>query len=95
MDRRIFLKGAIMAGIASSMKGAEDPKPATKGMLYRTLGRTGESVSAIGLGGFHLGNPKLSEEESIRLIRAAIDGGITFMDNSWDYNEGQSEIRMG
>jgi predicted aldo/keto reductase-like oxidoreductase len=64
-------------------------------MLYRTLGRTGESVSAIGLGGFHLGNPKLSEEESIRLIRAAIDGGITFMDNSWDYNEGQSEIRMG
>jgi len=95
MDRRIFLKGAIMAGIASSMKGAEDPKSANKGMLYRTLGRTGESVSAIGLGGFHLGNPKLSEEESIRLIRAAIDGGITFMDNSWDYNEGQSEIRMG
>src|SRR5215831_12057275 len=95
MDRRIFLKGAIIAGIASSMKGAEDPKPATKGMLYRTLGRTGESVSAIGLGGFHLGDPKLSEEESIRLIRAAIDGGITFMDNSWDYNEGQSEIRMG
>ena len=63
--------------------------------MYRTLGRTGERVSAIGMGGFHLGQPKLSEEESIRLIRAGIDGGITFMDNSWDYNGGQSEIRMG
>lgn len=64
-------------------------------MIYRTLGRTGERVSAIGMGGFHIGQPKLSEEDSIRLIRSAIDGGITFMDNSWDYNQGQSEIRMG
>jgi aryl-alcohol dehydrogenase-like predicted oxidoreductase len=64
-------------------------------MLYRTLGRTGAHVSAIGLGGFHIGQPKLSENDSIRLIRSAIDGGITFMDNSWDYNEGQSEIRVG
>lgn len=64
-------------------------------MLYRTLGRTGEQVSAIGMGGFHLGQHGLTEDESIRLIRAAIDRGITFMDNSWDYNEGQSEIRMG
>lgn len=65
------------------------------GIPYRTLGRTGESVSAIGMGGFHIGQPKLQEEESIRLIRTAIDGGINFMDNSWDYNQGQSEIRMG
>lgn len=64
-------------------------------MLYRTLGRTGEQVSAIGLGGFHIAQHGLSEQESIRLMRAAIDRGITFMDNSWDYNEGQSEIRMG
>ena len=64
-------------------------------MIYRTLGRTGERVSAIGMGGFHIGQPKLTEEESIRLIRSAIDNGITFMDNSWDYNQGQSEIRMG
>lgn len=62
---------------------------------YRRLGHTGERVSAIGLGGFHIGAPALSDEESIRLIRAAIDGGITFMDNSWDYNQGQSEFRMG
>ena len=64
-------------------------------MIYRTLGRTGEQVSAIGLGGFHLGKPGVEEAESIRLIHAAVDRGITFMDNSWDYNEGQSEIRMG
>ena len=64
-------------------------------MLYRTLGHTGQKVSAIGLGGFHIGHPQLSESDSIRLIRSAIDSGITFMDNSWDYNGGESEIRMG
>jgi len=64
-------------------------------MLYRTLGRTGEKVSAIGMGGFHIAQHSLTEDDSIRLVRSAIDRGITFMDNSWDYNEGQSEIRMG
>ncbi len=63
-------------------------------MLYRTLGKTPERVSAIGLGGFHIGHPK-DEQDSIRIIRSAVDRGITFMDNSWDYNEGDSEIRMG
>ena len=62
---------------------------------YRTLGRTGERVSAIGLGGYHLGKPYLEESESIRIIRAAIDNGMTFLDNSWDYYDGQSELRMG
>ncbi len=60
----------------------------------RDLGRTGEKVSAIGLGGYHIGM-QADEAESIRLIRSAIDGGITFMDNCWDYNKGVSEIRMG
>ncbi len=64
-------------------------------MLYRTLGRTGEQVSAIGMGGYHLANHGLTGKQSIRMIRDAIDRGITFMDNSWDYNEGQSEIVMG
>ncbi len=64
-------------------------------MLYRQLGSTGELVSAIGLGGFHLGKPGLAEAGSIRLIHAAVDRGINFLDNSWDYNEGQSELRMG
>jgi aryl-alcohol dehydrogenase-like predicted oxidoreductase len=65
------------------------------GMLYRTLGKTGEKVSAIGMGGFHIGQPSLTDDESLRLIRSAIDGGITFMDNCWDYNQGNSEVRMG
>jgi aryl-alcohol dehydrogenase-like predicted oxidoreductase len=64
-------------------------------MLYRTLGRTGERVSAIGLGGWHIGFASQSDELGIRIIRTAIDRGITFLDNSWDYNEGRSEIRMG
>jgi len=64
-------------------------------MIYRTLGRTGEQVSAIGMGGYHIGHHGLSEDDSVRLVRTAIDGGITFMDNSWDYNEGESEARMG
>src|SRR6266550_4399181 len=62
---------------------------------YRTLGRTGERVSAIGIGGYHLGKPYLEESESIRIVRTAIDSGVTFLDNSWDYYDGQSELRMG
>jgi len=64
-------------------------------MPYRILGRTGERVSAIGLGGWHLGLSHVDEALSIRIVREAIDRGITFLDNSWDYNEGASEIRMG
>ena len=60
----------------------------------RILGHTGQKVSAIGLGGFHIG-ARMTEAESIQIIRYAIDNGITFMDNCWDYNEGASEIRMG
>jgi aryl-alcohol dehydrogenase-like predicted oxidoreductase len=64
-------------------------------MPHRVLGRTGQRVSAIGLGGWHLGLKHVDEPLSIRIVRSAIDRGITFMDNSWDYNEGQSELRMG
>ena len=64
-------------------------------MPTRTLGRTGVKVSLIGLGGWHLGFKQIDEELSIRIIRTAIDSGINFMDNCWDYNEGASEIRMG
>jgi aryl-alcohol dehydrogenase-like predicted oxidoreductase len=63
-------------------------------MIYRMLGSTGERVSAIGLGGFHIGHQE-DEKESIQIIRSAVDRGITFLDNSWDYNKGVSEIRMG
>ena len=64
-------------------------------MIYRTLGSTGEKVSAIGLGGWHLGLKHVDEQLAIRIVRAAIDGGVNFLDNCWDYNDGASEIRMG
>lgn len=64
-------------------------------MLYRELGSTGEQVSAIGLGGWHLSLKHVDEELATRIVHAAIDRGITFMDNCWDYNDGVSELRMG
>lgn len=64
-------------------------------MPFRVLGRTGERVSAIGLGGWHLGLKQVDEQLSIRIVRDAVDRGINFLDNSWDYNGGASEIRMG
>src|SRR5438309_2639754 len=71
------------------------PKETIRGeMRYRPLGRTGEEISVIGLGGHHIGRQK-DEKDSIQIIRAAIDAGITFMDNAWDYHDGASEVRMG
>ena len=64
-------------------------------MPYRILGRTGERVSAIGLGGWHLALEHVDAPLAERIVRSAIDRGITFLDNSWDYNDGESETRMG
>jgi predicted aldo/keto reductase-like oxidoreductase len=82
--------GLVAAGGAATRGEAEE----SGGMIYRTLGKTGERVSAIGLGGFHIGTQS-DPQESIRIVRFAIDHGITFMDNCWDYNGGESEKRMG
>lgn len=68
--------------------------PNAAGFPTRLLGKTGERVSILGLGGSHIGKVE-NEQESIRIMRSAIDRGLTFMDNSWDYNDGDSEIRMG
>jgi len=100
-SRRDFL-GRVAAGFAGMTGSALAPSALEKvwaattsnGMIYRKLGRSGERVSAIGLGGYHIG-VQATEAESIRIIRAAIDNGINFMDNCWDYNDGASEIRMG
>ena len=62
-------------------------------MLYRELGRTGERVSAIGVGGFHLASEQVDETLARQIVRTAIEHGVTFMDNCWDYNEGASETR--
>jgi aryl-alcohol dehydrogenase-like predicted oxidoreductase len=61
----------------------------------RPFGRSGEQVSAIGLGGWHLALPQVDKKLSLQIVRTAVDRGITFMDNSWDYNDGESERRMG
>jgi aryl-alcohol dehydrogenase-like predicted oxidoreductase len=102
MDRRDFLKTATVAGAGSiafagaqsAQSSAATRRPESPNMIYRELGRTGERVSAIGMGGYHIGKQQ-DPNESIGLIRAAIDRGITFMDNCWDYNGGISEVRMG
>jgi aryl-alcohol dehydrogenase-like predicted oxidoreductase len=67
---------------------------ARNGIPYRRLGRTGEMVSLIGVGGYHLGR-QADEQEAIRIVRTALDNGINFLDNCWDYNGGASELRMG
>jgi aryl-alcohol dehydrogenase-like predicted oxidoreductase len=72
-----------------------DPGEMRGEMLYRPFGRHAEKISAIGMGGFHLGKNAVSDDEATRLIHAGIERGITFMDNCWDYNEGRSELRMG
>jgi predicted oxidoreductase len=64
-------------------------------MLYRDLGATGVQVSLIGMGGAHLGLANVEEDTAIRLIHEGLDRGINFLDNSWDYNEGRSEQRVG
>ena len=95
MKRREFVKGSIAAAVSASLI-----IPATSSwaipteMPYRRLGHTGERVSLIGIGGGHLGKPK-TDDEAIHIVRHAIDHGVNFLDNSWDYSGGQSEIRMG
>ncbi len=85
----------IATSTARTVRSSVRPGETEATIPMRSLGRTGERVSAIGLGGFHLGKPDLPEAESVRIIRTAIDAGVNFLDNSWDYNEGRSEIRMG
>ena len=86
---------AVAQAATERSEHSRPPETRSGDMLYRTLGRTKEKISVIGLGGYHIGKPQLSEAESIKIVRSAIDRGITFMDNCWDYNNGVSEIRMG
>jgi predicted aldo/keto reductase-like oxidoreductase len=94
LTRRTFLSIAAVASFLARIKSFGQSNKSDGEMQYRTLGRTGERVSIVGLGGFHIGHQS-DESESIRIIRTAIDNGINFMDNCWDYNGGQSEVRMG
>ncbi len=93
MQRRDFLKSA--AALAALVALSEEAIAAPGDIPRRSLGRTGQSVSIIGIGGAHIGKPSLSDQESIRIVRTALDSGVNFLDNCWDYNDGNSERRMG
>jgi predicted aldo/keto reductase-like oxidoreductase len=99
LNRRLFLSGLALlsatadksfAKLGELVKANSNPD-----MPYRTLGKTGEKVSCIGLGGYHLGLPHVTQADAIRLLQSAVDRGINFSDNSWDYNNGESERRVG
>jgi predicted aldo/keto reductase-like oxidoreductase len=93
MDRRAFLKKVAAAGAVTSL-GEKLAHAVDASLPFRTLGHTGEKVSLVGIGGYHIGIPA-DEQESLRIIRTALDSGINFLDNCWDYHDGLSEVRMG
>lgn len=111
MKRRTFLTAVtaataapLVTSLIADRATAADPEPLLRfdpkdeivrdGMRFRKFGNTGVEVSCVGVGGFHIGVPK-DEQEGIRIIRTALDAGMNFLDNSWDYHDGGSEIRMG
>jgi aryl-alcohol dehydrogenase-like predicted oxidoreductase len=94
VSRREFVSLAAASLLFAHMKQPIAPVENRNGIPYRTLGRTGEKVSLVGLGGYHLGK-QADPQESIRIIRTGLDEGLNFLDNCWDYNGGESEVRMG
>src|SRR5437016_11457361 len=94
VTRREFLEMGVAATLGVSADKIPWAADTAGEVPRRTLGRTGEKVSIVGLGGYHIGVQK-DEQESIRIIRTALDNGINFLDNCWDYNGGESEVRMG
>ncbi len=95
VNRREFLKVSGTCAAAAMIAMKTPAQEYRNGMPYRTLGRTGEKVSLLCIGGAHIGMKHVSEEEGIRIIRTAIDEGVNFLDNAWAYNDGLSEKRMG
>jgi aryl-alcohol dehydrogenase-like predicted oxidoreductase len=93
LTRREFVKLAVATGIVAGAGSAGWAAETDGEIPRRPLGRTGEKVSILGLGGYHIGVP--AEAEGIAIIRSAIDRGVNFLDNSWDYHDGDSEVRMG
>jgi predicted aldo/keto reductase-like oxidoreductase len=100
IDRREFVgaaaAGALLAASAEAQTAAFPNETKRGDMLYRSFGKTGETVSALGIGGSHIGQAE-SDALATKIIRTAIDRGVNFMDNSWDYNngDGKAETRMG
>jgi predicted aldo/keto reductase-like oxidoreductase len=89
-SRRELLFGAASLPLAEPLQA----QLSSTGIPTRPLGKTGVRVSILGLGGHHQARPK-DENESIRIVHTAIDSGMTFLDNAWDYHEGRAEEVMG
>ncbi|WP_422930692.1 aldo/keto reductase [Singulisphaera sp. PoT] len=96
-NRREFIQAGVAGlAVASFITSASAAEKNAGGIPLRPLGKTGEQVSLLCLGGHACTNPqKMSEKESLALIHRAVDEGITFMDNAWDYHDGLAEERMG
>ena len=94
VSRREFVGLAAASLFFAQMNRQTAARESRNGIPYRTLGRTREKVSLVGLGGYHLGM-QADPQESIRIIRTGLDEGVNFLDNCWDYNGGESEVRMG
>lgn len=95
MKRREFLRTATATAVASVIAAKTGEAETKDGIPYRVLGHTGEKLSLVGVGGHHIGRPSVPEAVGIQIIRTALDHGVNFLDNCWDYNDGNSEIRMG
>jgi uncharacterized protein len=93
--RRKFLKSAAATMMSAGISRQAWAAGTKNGVPLRVLGHTSEKVSIVGIGGYHLARPGVDAEESIRIVRTGLDQGINFLDNCWDYNGGESEIRMG
>ncbi len=102
--RRDFVRGAMLAaagavatreGLAQTNAPADASKPTQQGVIpKKPLGKTGVMVSALGVGGFHLGSAK-DQNEVNEIVARAIGAGVNFFDNAWEYHEGDSEHRLG
>ena len=94
VSRREFVSFAAASLLFAQTNRQAAASESRNGIPYRILGHTQEKVSLVGLGGYHLGR-QADSEESIRIIRTGLDEGLNFLDNCWDYNGGESEVRMG
>ncbi|MFO0876140.1 MAG: aldo/keto reductase [Gemmataceae bacterium] len=91
-SRRNFLASSLAAGAALGLASAEDADKT--GLATRPLGKTGERVSLLCLGGWHIRSVK-DDDEAIKIMHTALDNGLTFFDNAWDYHDGAAEELMG
>jgi len=95
LGRRDFLRLSALASALAGLGSTPSSAESRNGIPYRTLGETGEKVSIIGVGGYHIGFPHVSDADAVRIMRTAVDGGVNFFDNAYVYSDGRSERLMG